>query len=144
MKKFNKTTSVEMSVDAIAEMFLGSQHFLFDNRETFIESIIGTCIEKGTLGTVLMGFMGVVPECPLSVGQDVWCSNSVWDYHTENSRELGNSESREVGNAIIIEVNAYARECYKIQFTKTKSSGTQYLSEDWVTASSVKVVEEIV
>lgn len=144
MKKFNKTTSVDMSVDAIAEMFLGSQHFMFDHRETFIETIIGTCIEKGTLGTVLMGFMGVLPECQLEVGQEVWCSNTVWDYHTENSRELGNSESREIGLATIIDVNPYARECYKIQFTKTKSSGTQYLSEDWVSANSVKVQENIV
>ena len=88
--------------------------------------------------------MGTVPECQLMVGQDVWCNNSVWDYHTENSRELGNSESRDVGFATIVDVNPYARECYQIQFTKTKSSGDTYLSKDWVTANSIKVQEEIV
>lgn len=144
MKKFNKVVSVDMSADSVAKMFLDSQAFLFDNKETFIECIVGTAIEKGTLGTIIMGFMGTVPECQLMVGQDVWCNNSVWDYHTENSRELGNSESRDVGFATIVDVNPYARECYQIQFTKTKSSGDTYLSKDWVTANSIKVQEEIV
>ncbi len=143
MKKFNKVVSVDMSADSVARMFLDSQAFDFENKESFIETIVGTAIEKGTLGTIIMGFMGSVPECPLQIGQDVWCSNSVWDYHTENSRELGNSEARDIGFATIVGVNPYARECYQIQFTRTKSSGDTYLHLDWVTASSVKVAEQM-
>lgn len=144
MKKFNKVVSVDMSADSVAKMFLDSQAFLFDNKETFIECIVGTAIEKGTLGTIIMGFMGTVPECPLHVGQEVWCSNSIWDYYTDNSRESGHSESRDVGFATIVGVNPYARECYQIQFNKTKSSGDIYLSTDWVSANSIKVIEECV
>lgn len=144
MKKFNKTASVDISVDAIAEMFMNSQAVNFTNAETFIEAIIGTSLEKGTLGIIIAGFMGVLPKCELPINSNVYCSHSVWDYHTESSIEHGNSESRDIGNCTIVDVNPYAKECYKIQFTRTRSNGKTYTDVMWVPINSVTVAEVIV
>lgn len=141
MKKFNKKVSVEMNADSVAEMFLNSQHFMFDNRETFIESIIGTCIEKDTLGIVLAGFMGVTPKCEFAIGTDVYCSKMIYDYWTEESRKDSNSVSREIGQTVITDVNPYSENCYKIEFTKYRSDGSQYTQEQWVSKGYVELSE---
>lgn len=132
MKKFNKNATIEMSADSIAEMFLGSQHFLFDNREAFIETIIGTCIEKGTLGTVLGGFMGVVPKCKYAVGTDIICNNNTYDFHTIESQEKNDSVRRVIGAATIIDTDVYSDKPYHIEYWKTHNNGNPYLSTEWV------------
>ena len=144
MKKFNKKVSVEMSADSIADMFLNSQAFLFDNKESFIESIVGTCIEKDTLGIVLAGFMGVTPKCELAIGTDVYCSKMIYDYWTEESRKDCNSVSREIGQTIITDINPYSENCYKIEFTTYRSDGGQYTQEKWVSKGHIAVSEPII
>lgn len=139
MKKFNKNATIEMSADSIADMFLGSQHFLFENREAFIESIIGTCLEKDTLGIVLAGFMGVTPKCELAIGTMVYCSKMIYDYWTEESRKDSNSVSREIGNVTITDVNPYSENCYKVEFIKYRLDGNTYLQEQWVPKSYVEL-----
>jgi len=140
MKKFNKNVSVDMSVDVIAEMFLNSQAFLFENKETFIETIVGTCLEKGTLGIVLGGFLGVVPKCNLAIDTVVHCTKKVYDYSTEESRENQDTVIREIGEATIIEHNPYAKECYKIVHARYKIDGSIYWADQWVSAESVECV----
>jgi hypothetical protein len=141
MKKFNKTTQIEMSVDAIADMFLSIVDTGFCNREQFIEAVIGTSLEKGTLGTVFSSYMGALPSCELPVNSTVYCNYTIWDYHTESAIEHSNSESREIGVCTIVDVNAYSKECYKVQFTRTKSSGKIYTDTVWVPAHTVTVAE---
>lgn len=139
MKKFNKTTQIEMSVDSIAEMFLGSQHFLFDNRETFIETIIGTAVEKGTLGIILGGFMGVTPQSRYAVGTDVLCCNNTYDYHTPESIENNDTVRRIIGAATIIDTDPYLDKGYQIEFWKTNSKGEKYLHSEWVREREIEI-----
>ena len=138
MKKFNKTTQIEISVDSIADMFLGSQAFLFENREAFIETVVGTCLDKGTLGIVLAGFMGIVPKCKLEIDTVVYCTKKVYDYSTEESRTNQDTVIREIGEATITEHNPYAKECYKIVHARYKIDGSIYWADQWVTAESVE------
>lgn len=142
MKKFNKVVSVDMSADVIAEMFLNSQAFLFDNKETFIECIVGTAIEKGTLGTILGGFMGVVPKCKYAVGTDIICNNNTYDFHTIESQEKNDSVRRVIGAAIIIDTDVYSDKPYHIEYWKTHNNGNTYLSTEWVREN--QVIEVIV
>ena len=140
MKKFNKVVSVDMSADVIAEMFLNSQAFLFENKEAFIETVIGTCLEKGTLGTVLGGFLGVVPKCHFELDTVVYCTAQTYDYSTKESQENNDSVSREIGEATIIGLNPYAYECYQILYVKYKSDGSIFMYEQWVPTKSLECV----
>jgi len=139
MRKFNKTVNVEMSADSVAEMFLASQHFLFEQREQFIETIVGTAMQSGTLGTIVGGFMGVLPKCELSVNTDVICSKTCYDYSTPESIEKNDTVCRNIGKATIIDTNPYAKECYQIEYWKTDLKGQQYLTQDWVSKMYVTV-----
>jgi hypothetical protein len=132
MKKFNKNVNVEMSVDSITQLFLNSQAVGFANAETFIETIVGTAIEKGTLGVIIAGFMGVTPKCKHPINTHVICSGFCYDYNTPESIENNDSVRRVVGNAIIIDADPYARECYLIQYWKTNSKGAEYQYTEWV------------
>jgi len=143
MKKFNKTTQIEMSVDAIADMFLSIVDTSFCNREQFIEAVIGSSLERGNLGAVFSGFMGALPSCDLPVNSTVYCDYTVWDYHTESAREHSNSESRDIGVCTIVDVNAYSKECYKVQFTRTRSNGKIYTDTVWVPANTVTVAQQM-
>ena len=132
MKKFNKVVSVDMNADAITEMFLNSQAFLFDNKEAFIECIVGTAIEKGTLGTILGGFMGVTPKCNHAVGTEINCSGYTYDYTTAESIEKNDSVRRVIGIATIIDTDPYADKCYHIEYGKINSKGDFYMYSEWV------------
>jgi len=132
MKKFNKVVSVDMSADSVAKMFLDSQAFLFENKETFIEAIVGTAIEKGTLGTIIMGFMGTSPTCKYPVTTEVICNGYTYDYSTIESIENNDSVRRVIGIATIIDADPYADKCYHIEYWKTNNKGEAYLYSEWV------------
>lgn len=134
MKKYNKTITVEVSVDAIAEHLLNSMDKEFKHKENVVEAIIGPALEKGTLSYIYNALYGYNNGLNFAVGEEVMCTTKEYMSYQEGD---GLKEGyREIGKVTILEIGEYKDKKLLVQYVYTDSNGKNTQKEMWVRHTS--------
>jgi hypothetical protein len=138
MKRFNKVITIEVSVDSIAEQFLAAIDPEFKHRELLAEAAIATALEKGTLGYFYNALNGYSAEVNFKAGDKIICTEAKYF-----RKEPGGEDSRQqLGNCTVLEVNEYADNKLKVQYTSYTSGGSARQSEEWVKHTNCSKLQE--
>lgn len=147
MKKFNKTISIEVSLDAIANQLLSTISDGFAHRELIVETIIGTAHENGSLGAIYSALSGYKTELDFEIGQEVAVSDvSVYSYVSvptsdTNPEKIFKEQRVPVLLATVREINLYKSngDCVMIEYAFTKRDGSQSTAKLWVDHSKLSL-----
>lgn len=126
MKKFNKTISIEVEVDTIAQMLLDSMAPDFKHRELVAEAIIGTSVESNKIDYIYNTLNGYSNEIDFKVGDNIVCDATYYGYHE------GTRKNTVYGIAVVKEINLYSKEKLLIAYTKQESNGEPREATTWV------------
>lgn len=137
MKTFNQVITVEVSVDSIANQLINTISESFPHREMLVETIISTGLDKGTLNYLYNSLNGYTNEINFQVGEVVKCSQKVYQYKSENSREENRSEYSEIGECVIVDINIYTSDKVCVEFDKWQREGTTKKVKEWVNHSTL-------
>jgi hypothetical protein len=127
MRQFNKVISVEVSVDDIANQLLSTIAADFKHRELVAETIIGTSLEKGTLGYLYNSLNGYTNEINFFAGDRISCKSRERREYVE-----GEMKWAEIGDCDILEVNPYAQNKLYVRWFDVKQDGTPTERTQWV------------
>ena len=67
------------------------------------------------LGIILKGCFNFEHQQAFAIGRNVKCSERVWDYSTQDSKEKGDTVQREVGEVTIVNFNRYTNQ-YEVAY----------------------------
>lgn len=136
LKRFNKVINIEISVDSIAEKLMETIKEDNPHKEIIVNAIIGNLEAEGRLGQLYNSLNGWEDKLDFEVGQMVNCIDTIWDY-TENDDIdgviQGDSTSRPIGVAKIIEINEYSNNRQlKLEYEILTKKGDSETRREWV------------
>ena len=100
----NKTTMKNETVNlSLDKEFV--QAIIANNTNTAIAEAI--MASGGDLGIILKGCFGYVHHPKYSMGMNVYCTQKIWDYSTQESKDKDDSVIREMGECKIIGFHPY-------------------------------------
>lgn len=135
MKKFNKTISVQVSVDSIANQLLGNINPAFAHADLLAETIIGTSLNKGTLNLLYNSLNGYTNEIDFHIGQVVDCDQMVWNCSPveEASGETSWKHVRQpMGTCTVVEIDLYADKKLRVEYPEINEKGVMRMETEWV------------
>jgi hypothetical protein len=97
LKQFNKTISIEVEVDTIAQQLLDSMALDSKHRELIVEAVIATGLNNGSLNHIFNALNGHRPSVNFQLGEYV-----ISDYKTWKG-----SAREPIGRCIISEIDEY-------------------------------------
>lgn len=133
--KENQTVNVKIDTDLIAQHL----HYAIGdhpNGAALVESIIGVGLVSGKLGHMFMGSLGVLPIQKYGIGEEVICSQEVYDYF--NNEE--NAGYRKIGHCRVVEYRPYNDEQYLVEHLRYKKGGESYTDTEAVSAGSLSAL----
>lgn len=139
MKKFNKTITVQVSVDSIAEKLFNEVNEQFAHRDLLVESIIGSSNER-QLGFIYNSLNGYSNDVNYTVGQQVICTETVYDYSEVNEDNSLKEVRRALDVVTVVGVDPYAERQLTVEYDHMKSNGTAEKRTKDVYVSSCKDV----
>ena len=80
MKRFNKTITVEIQVDSIAQQLLSTINPEFKHREELVESIIGTALNSNSMLYIYNSLNGFTNDINFAVGDTVFCEKKIYKH----------------------------------------------------------------
>ena len=128
MKKFNKTISIEVSVDSIADNFLSQLNPDFKHKELLAEAVIGSALEKGNLGFIYNALNGYNNEINFQIGDKIICTSNAYIWNQEKQK----SEYTKIGECVVREVNVYSSSKLKVEYSYINKEGELITDIDWV------------
>ena len=129
MKAFNKVIQVEVSVDTIANNLLGTMMDSFPHAELVVETIIGSA-STHQLGLLYNSLNGYTNDINFSVG-DIIVPKDIKAYAYWEGIDAPESY-RVIQEAKIIELNVYAQDKIKIEYSYPNSKGTFSINTKWI------------
>lgn len=139
MKKFNKTITVQVSVDSIAEKLFAEVNESFAHRDMLVEAIIGSSNER-QLGFIYNSLNGYSNEVNYTVGQQVICTDTVYDYSGQNEDLTPKEVRRPLDVVTVVGVDPYAERQLTVEYQYVKSNGQSETRQKEVYVSSCKDV----
>ena len=141
MKAFNKTITVEVSLDSIAQNMLGKMDKSVINASEIIETILETIpLEKVQyLYNSLNGFSN---EINVKVGEMFYCNNRI--YHPNHPIVKENDlkdKYMEIGNCVIVEIGLYSKNKVEVECDFWGRDGVGK-DKFWVRHQSLEVYRE--
>lgn len=97
MKKFNKTISIEVEVDTVAEQLLSVMSADSKHRELIVESIIATAMNSSSLNHIFNALNGHRPSVNFELGEYVICDYKRWK----------DSSRVPIGRCLICDIDEY-------------------------------------
>jgi hypothetical protein len=134
MKKFCKSVSIEVEVDAIATQLLSHMQDSAQS-EMIVEAIIGRAIayDQRALGFYLDAIFGHKQESKLFVDDIYTIKNfRVYGYWTPESIEKNDTVYGNVETATVIAVNPYSDDPVCIRYGVPQKDGSMALETRWV------------
>lgn len=133
MKKFNQVITVEVSVDSIAEQLLKTMNPEFQHAEMLTEAIIGTALDKGTVGYIYNSLNGYTNDIDFKVGDVITCTEQTYGYVPDSEDNTTYTEKRmPIGECKVIEINVYRDDKLLVEFSKRNSKGEFTTKQTWV------------
>lgn len=129
MKNFNKTISIEIEVDMIAQLLLDNMKEDFKHKEIVVESIIGGAVSQqklNILGDIYNALNGHTKTINFAVNDYVMCS---YETYYDN-------KSQPIGNAVVIDIDVYKTDQLHVQWIKEDGTTTQR----WVNKSTCTLI----
>lgn len=108
------------------------------NAHTLVQSIIGVGTYSGKLGHMFMGSLGVLPEQHYGIGEEVTCTDTVYDYFGIVGGER--SQCREIGNCRIVEFRPYYDDQYVVEYMHVNKDGNSEVQRNQVNASTLSAL----
>jgi hypothetical protein len=151
MKKFNKTITVEVEVDAIAEMLLKSMAPDYRHGEMLTEAIIGTSLEKKTIDLIYNALNGYTNEINFKIDDVVSSTEDTHYSYVEVPVESpANPEMAQQRkwqhknvptiNAVVVDINIYADKKLQVEYDTYDSTGKVSRTKEWVNHRSYTIV----
>jgi len=131
MKQFNKTISVEVSVDSIANNLLSNMKEDFKHKELVVEAIIGSALEKGGLGYIYNSLNGFNNEINFQVGDAVISTDRTY-LGTKDETGKVERNHQEIGPCSVKEINIYADRKLLVEYSTYNRSGEFVVEQEWV------------
>lgn len=141
MKSFNKTITVEVSLDSIAQNMLGKMDKSVINASEIIETILETIpLEKVQyLYNSLNGFSN---EINVKVGEKYYCNHLLYQPHHPLIKKEGRTDSYiAIGNCIVTDVNLYSNDKVEVECDFWRKNDIQK-ERFWVRHQSLEVYRE--
>ena len=133
MKKFNQVITVEVSVDNIAQQLLKTINPEFQHAEMLAETIIGTSLDKGTIGFLYNSLNGYTNDIDFQIGQEVTCTEQNYGYVPDSEDNTTYTEKRmSIGECKVIEINVYGQRKLHVEFSVLNSKGEPITKKVWV------------
>lgn len=147
MKKFNQVITVEVSVDSIAEQLLKTMNPEFAHAEMLTEAIIGTSLDKGTVGYIYNSLNGYTNDIDFKIGDSITCSEQTYGY-IQNLADENNTTFTEkrmpIGECKVIEINVYRNDKLLVEFSKLNSKGESVKAQSWVNHKNCSGINNMV
>lgn len=132
MKKFNKTISVEVSVDTIANKLVESFKDDFKHKELVTESIIGTLLNENRLSDLYNTLNGYTNEINFEPGDIVHCTEQ-YSTHVLNDEGGYDRDYQKLGNVRVDEIDIHRKHGkLKVYYKYVDIKGTTQTSYKWV------------
>lgn len=143
MKRFNQSISIQIEVDQIADQLLSNIDSEFKHKELVAETIIGSLLETQIgISNLYNSLNGYCNDIDFEVNESIMTTATTYDYTPDKHGEIPSSSNhREIGKAIVKEINIYKTEKILIEYTKYKSSGTAYQDSQWVHHTKCSKIE---
>jgi len=136
-QKENQTVSIKVSTDSIAQHLhnVVSEH---PNADALVDTIIGVGLTTGKLGHMFMGALGVVPIQQFGIGEEVICTDSVYDYlNTEGSDR---PDYREIGACRIKSYRPYDDSQYAVEYYRINKDGARVTDVAYVCSDTLSAM----
>ena len=131
MKKFNKTITIEIPVDQIANQLLGVLNPEFKHRELVTEAIIGRMLNDHSLGYLYNSINGFDSSVDFRIG-DTICSEKGLKVFGYWNPESDQDEYGYVKTATVISIDPYRNEKICIEFQVPSKNGPMIKDNTWV------------
>lgn len=134
MKHFNQIITVEVPVNAIANMLLDSMNPEFKHKELVVEAIVGRMLNDNSLTFLYNSLNGYPCEIDFQVGDTVRSNTGlqVYAYWTPESIEKNNTCYGIVTEATIVEVDPYRDDKLRIEYNLPNKKGGFDKADKWV------------
>lgn len=134
MKQFNEVISVEVPVQAIANMLLDSMSPEFKHREIVTEAIVGRMMADNSLTFLYNSLNGYPCNIDFQVGDNVKNNNGfqVYGYWTAESIEQNNSVYGYIYDALVLEIDVYRDDKLRIEYKIPNKKGGFDTNTRWV------------
>lgn len=136
MKSFNKTITVEVTVDSIANKLLAMMNPDEKHSDLVVETIIGSAIALPKQGDLLLSNLynslnGYTNEIDFEIGEQVKCEYEVYTYQrTEN--DTYSRRNRVIGDCTIEQLDIYSDRKIKVSYECLNSKGENIVETQWV------------
>ncbi len=108
------------------------------NAHTLVQSIIGVGTYSGKLGHMFMGSLGVLPQQHYGIGEEVICTDTVYDYFGIVGSDR--PHTRTTGNCRIVDFRPYYDEQYVIEYMHVNKDGNSEAQRNQVNASTLSAL----
>ena len=147
MKKFNQVITVEVSVDNIAQQLLKTINPEFQHAEMLAETIIGTSLDKGTIGFLYNSLNGYTNDIDFKVGDVITCTEQTYGYVPDTDAENNTTYSEKrmsIGDCTVVEINVYKSDKLLVEFSKLNSKGEFITKQNWVNHKNCSGINNMV
>jgi len=134
MITFDKTITVEISVDNVAKQLLDMIKPDEKHGSLVAETIVGVMLEENRIGSLYNVMQGFTNEINFAVDDIVLCKSKMSDYKKDPNKR----EQREIGECTVKEINIFSsRRQVLIEYTRVKEGGEEtMLDTEWVGMSN--------
>lgn len=141
MKKFDQVITVEVSVNSIAEHLLSVIDPQFKHADMLAESIIGTSLEKGTLGYLYNSLNGYGNDINFKKGDKVICTETTLTHIPKDGALV--QEWVKIGECEVDEVDIYRSDKLKVRYNKVNKQGESYIDDKWVDHNRCQMIPPV-
>lgn len=142
MQKFNVFISVEVSVDKIAQKLLGTFPEGYQHAELLTETIIGTALDKGTIGYIHNALNGYNNDIDFKVGDVIECTKEVAQFLIEDGSDDRKRKWVKMGTAKVVDINLYTTDKLEVEYAYIAQNGEQSQEKVWVNHKTCTGVKE--
>jgi hypothetical protein len=134
MKKFNKSITIEVEIDHIAEKLLNNFSDTSNHKELIVESIIGSMISSNnqSLNILYNALNGYTNEIDFVINEPVKVDLKVYGFWTTKSKEDNESVMGRVTNAIIKDINLYTQDKLLVEYDIPRKDGSNMKQQKWI------------
>lgn len=136
MKQFNKTISIEIEVDTIAQLLSDNMNQEFKHKDIVVESIIGNLVSNNQMrmvGDIYNALNGHTKTINFEIGDTIDCIHEVYY----------NGETQPIGNCTIIEIDVYKDDQLHVQWMQSNSKPTsRWVNKSKCTKLTTESIEE--
>ena len=108
------------------------------NAHTLVHSIIGVGTLSGKLGHMFMGSLGILPEQNYGIGEEVTCTDTVYDYFGIVGADR--PHTRTIGTCRIVDFRPYYDEQYVIEYMHVNKDGNSEAQRNYVNVSTLSAL----